>query len=74
MSAPFSPTDIQQLNSSEKLDLIAQLWNSLPNSLESVPIPDSHREELDRRLAAADENPHAAISWEEVKAYLRQES
>jgi putative addiction module component (TIGR02574 family) len=74
MSSPLSPIDIQQLNPSEKLDLIAQLWDSLPNSLESLPIPDSHREELDRRLAAAAENPRAAIPWEEVKAYLRQES
>ena len=74
MSSPHSPVDFQHLNPSQKLDLIARLWESLPDSLESVPIPDSHREELDRRLAAADERPDAAIPWEEVKAYLRQES
>jgi len=74
MSSPLSPMDIQQLNSAEKLDLISQLWDSLPNSLESVPISDSHREELDRRLAAADKNPDAAIPWAEVKSLLRRES
>jgi len=74
MSSPLSPLDIQNLNSAEKLDLISRLWESLPDSLESVPIPNSHREELDRRLAAADKDPHAAIPWEEVKAYLRLES
>jgi putative addiction module component (TIGR02574 family) len=74
MSSPHSPVDFQHLNPSQKLDLIAQLWDSLPHSLESVPIPESHREELDRRLAAADANPDAAIPlevYEKIQELIR---
>ncbi len=39
---------------------------------ELLTMPDWHREELDRRLAAADANPDAAIPWEEVKRRLRE--
>jgi putative addiction module component (TIGR02574 family) len=31
---------------------------------------DWHREELERRLAAADADPDAAIPWEEVRQNL----
>lgn len=64
--------DIQSLNTSEKLDLIAQLWDSFPVSLESVPMPEWHREEIERRLASAETNPNSAIPWDEVRSRLRE--
>jgi putative addiction module component (TIGR02574 family) len=56
----------------QRLDLIGELWDSIPDSLDELPIPDWHREELERRLAAADADPDAAIPWEEVKKRLRE--
>jgi putative addiction module component (TIGR02574 family) len=41
--------------------------------IENTPIPESHREELDRRLAAADADPAPGRPWEEVRARLRGE-
>jgi len=41
------------------------------DSLEELPIPDWHREELERRLAAADTDPGGAIPREEVRQRLR---
>lgn len=72
MSQPFP--DIQHLDPSQKLELITQLWDSLPNTMESIPIPEWHRQELEQRLAAADGAPDAAILWEEVRDRLREKS
>jgi putative addiction module component (TIGR02574 family) len=72
MSHSLPPIDIQNLEPSQKLDLIAQLWDSLPNSTESIPMPEWHQRELDNRLAAADASPDAANSWDEVHQRLRK--
>lgn len=63
-----------QLTVEQRLELIAELWDSIPDSLAGLPVPDWHRQELERRLAAADANPDAVIPWEEVKRRLRKES
>jgi putative addiction module component (TIGR02574 family) len=51
----------------QRLELIGELWDSLPDSLDELPVPEWHREELERRLATADADPSAAIPWEQVK-------
>jgi putative addiction module component (TIGR02574 family) len=63
---------IEQLSVAERLDLISTLWDSIPDSLEELPIPEWHREQLERRLASADANPEGAIPWEEVRQRLRK--
>ncbi len=60
-----TPLSVQQ-----RLELIGELWDSIPDSLDALPIPAWHREELERRLAAADADPEAAIPWEEVRRRL----
>ena len=72
MAPSLSDVAIKQLSVAERLDLISELWDSIPDSLEELPIPDWHREELERRLAAADTDPGAAIPWEEVRQRLRK--
>ena len=58
----------------QRIELIGELWDSIPDSVETLPVPDWHRDELERRLAKADADPEAAIPWEEVKRRLRRES
>jgi putative addiction module component (TIGR02574 family) len=72
MAQSLSDVAISQLSVAERLDLISVLWDSIPDSLEELPIPDWHREELERRLAAADADPGGAIPWEEVRQRLRK--
>lgn len=36
------------------------------NSPDELAMPQWHREELERRLAAADASPDASIPWEQV--------
>jgi putative addiction module component (TIGR02574 family) len=61
------------LSVEQRLELIGELWDSIPDSVDELPVPDWHREELERRLAAADADPDAAIPWEQVKNRLREE-
>jgi putative addiction module component (TIGR02574 family) len=58
----------------QRLELIGKLWDSIPDCLDELPVPNWHRQELERRLAAADADPDAAIPWEEVKSRLREKS
>jgi putative addiction module component (TIGR02574 family) len=58
-----TPLSVQQ-----RLELIGELWDSIPDSMDALPIPEWHREELDPRLAAAEADPEAAIPWEEVRS------
>jgi putative addiction module component (TIGR02574 family) len=74
MSQSLPDIGFEHLNASQKLDLITQLWDSLPNSLESIPVPESHRQELEQRLARADAAPESAIPWEQVRDRLRENS
>ena len=71
---PAAATELltMPLSVEQRLELISELWDSIPDSLDTLPVPDWHREELDRRLAAGDANPDAAIPWEEVKRRLRE--
>ncbi len=66
--------DVGQLSVDQRLELIALLWDSIPDAAETPPVPDWHRQELDRRLAAADAAPEAAIPWEHVQERLRKKS
>ena len=72
LSAAATDLLAMPLSVEQRLELISELWDSIPDSLDALPVPEWHREELDRRLAAADANPDAAILWEEVKRRLRE--
>ena len=63
--------DIDRLTTEQKLDLIGKLWDSLPNNVGELPIPDWHRAELAKRIADANANPGSMIPWEELRAELR---
>lgn len=54
MTPSLQDLGIDRLTPSERLELIAAIWDSLPDTLEAMPIPEWHRAELERRLAAAD--------------------
>jgi putative addiction module component (TIGR02574 family) len=60
------------LSVEQRLELIGELWDSIPDSLNELPVPEWHRKELERRLATANADPDAAIPWEEVKKRLRE--
>lgn len=59
------------LSPPEKLQLVEDLWDDLAASPDEVPIHDWQREELARRKANLMSKPDSGISWEELKARIR---
>jgi putative addiction module component (TIGR02574 family) len=52
--------------------LAEALWQSLERESDVFPLNDGQRQLLDRRLDAFLANSDDVLSWEEVKASLRQ--
>lgn len=69
MSKSLQELGIDLLSREERLELLGEIWDSLTPEVDDE-IPESHREELDRRIALADANPQAGKPWQEVKARL----
>ncbi|HEX6985460.1 MAG TPA: addiction module protein [Planctomycetaceae bacterium] len=67
---PTNLSDLSRLSPVEKLRLIESLWEELAADPSSVPVEDWHREELDRRDAAARSTPDAGSPWDEVRARI----
>lgn len=66
---PTSPIDFSGLSAEERLELIAELWDSL----EPQEMPPPSAEELaalERRAAEARAHPGAGRRWEDVKRDL----
>ena len=70
MSVTMKSLGIDRLSVDERLQLIDEIWDSIDEESADPKIPESHRDELDRRLDAYREDPGAGSSWEEVKARL----
>ncbi len=72
MSSTLQELGIDRLTNEERSNLIGEIWESIA-PIDQLAIPESHREELDRRLADADANPGAGRPWKEVRKRLRGE-
>ena len=73
MSSTFENLGIGRLTNDERLELIGEIWESL-TPIDQLKIPDCHREELNRRLAASETGTVQGAPWEEVRARLRGET
>jgi putative addiction module component (TIGR02574 family) len=62
--------DALSLRVEDRLKLIEEIWDSLANTPEAIPVTDAQRRELERRRRAHARNPSAAKSWGEVRAKL----
>jgi len=62
--------EILQLPLDERLKLVEDVWDSIAITPEAVPLPDWHRDELDRRLGQTPPGPN--LSWDDVRAKLHE--
>lgn len=67
--AKLTEAAIATLSTEERLSLIGALWDSLSDA--DAALPDSQREELDRRLRLFEQEKGAAATWDSIKAELR---
>jgi putative addiction module component (TIGR02574 family) len=60
-----------ELTFSEKLQLLEDLWDSIAEAPEQIPVLDWQKEELAKRKAAYLQNPDSGSSWEAAKERIR---
>lgn len=63
--------DIRQLSVAERLLLVEEIWDSISDQPDSWTLSPEQRAELKRRAAAHRDNPDDGLTWDEVKAGLR---
>ena len=59
--------EIENLSTSEKILLVEDLWDRIAVCESSVPIPQSHKEELGRRLSRYESHPGDLLTLDELK-------
>jgi putative addiction module component (TIGR02574 family) len=63
--------NIGDLSPEERLRLIEELWDSLNDEPENVPLTNAQREELDRRLDDLERSGPEGIPWDQVMQQIR---
>jgi putative addiction module component (TIGR02574 family) len=72
MNTEFAP--LFQLGRAERIQLVADLWDSIAQEDAPLPVPDWKREELRRRKERFFQHPESGRSWEEVKRRARSQN
>ena len=65
-------SEISQLSIPEKILFIEDLWDSIVLDEPKVSVPQSHMEELDRRLKSYKTAPSNLLSLEELQSRLER--
>ena len=67
-------TEVSRLTVAEKLQLIQELWASIPDDSSELPLPEEHARILFERLKARRENPGRGEPWDVVKQRILSKS
>jgi len=59
---------IDRLSIEERLQVAEAIWDSVVHDVETAPLPDWQKAELERRLADSVANPDAVRPWADVEA------
>ena len=71
MSPTLKSLGIDQLSVAQRILLVEEIWDSIADEAEQVPLTEAQKQDLQRRLTAYEANPKAGSTWEEVKARLQ---
>jgi len=63
-------SDILNLSISERIQLVQDIWDSIAEVPDSVPLTDEQKAELDRRLDAYHRDPEVGSPWSVVRERL----
>lgn len=62
---------VSRLSTAEKILFVEELWDSI-SSREHVPVPQSHKAELDRRLTKYQGQRNCLLSLKEMQARIEK--
>lgn len=65
-------SEINKLSTPEKILLVEDLWDAIASDESGVPVPQSHLEELDRRLKKHKSTPGELLSLEELRTRIER--
>jgi putative addiction module component (TIGR02574 family) len=61
---------ILQMSVNDRLELIDEIWRTLDETIDGLPLTEEQKRELDRRLAILDADPGRTKPWEQIRAEL----
>lgn len=64
--------ELTKLSTPEKILLVEDLWDSIASDESAVPIPQSHLEELNKRLKRYESTPGSLLSLDELQTRLER--
>jgi putative addiction module component (TIGR02574 family) len=62
---------IESLSASEKILLVEDLWDRISIDEANIPVSQSHKEELDRRLKLHESHPGNLLTLEELQERIK---
>lgn len=67
----LAKADVMSLSVPERIQLVEDIWDSIAEIPETVPLTDEQKAELDRRLDAYHQNPDEGSPWGMVRERIR---
>ncbi|MDZ7718373.1 MAG: addiction module protein [Balneolaceae bacterium] len=65
-------SEVKNLSTEEKLLLMEALWNDLSEKIESMEIPERHKEILDEREKKIQAGEAKFVDWEKAKKQINK--
>jgi putative addiction module component (TIGR02574 family) len=72
MAPSLQELGLDRLSPEDRLTVAEAIWDSVAREVESAPLTEAQRAELERRLADSIARPDAVKSWEEIEARARR--
>ncbi|MEO8218630.1 MAG: addiction module protein [Acidobacteriota bacterium] len=64
--------ELRKLPLPQRLELVEELWDTIAEDADRLPLTEAQTAELDRRLAAHDAEPDEGVSWPELRDRLQK--
>ena len=64
--------EISKLSTPEKILLVEDLWDNISADDASIPVPESHKAELDKRHKQFQSAPGALLSLDDLRARVEK--
>lgn len=71
MSPQLKALGIDQMSVAERILLVEEIWDSIADDPNQVPLTEAQKSDLERRLREHEANPRAGSPWSAVKSRLQ---
>lgn len=63
-------SNVLELPVEERINLVEEIWDSIVEFPEAIPLSEEQKKELDRRLELYYKNPNEIMNWDKVKEVI----